>query len=78
MSHLDLNSAEKNLLGANAENIAVAANLPDSGAGGRFGNYEELMQMANLIESGRSSRENHVGTSPPPHENSFIDPIGAD
>jgi hypothetical protein len=28
MSHLDLNTAEKNLLGANAENVATAAQLP--------------------------------------------------
>jgi hypothetical protein len=56
MNHLDLNSAETNLLGANAESVAAAANFPDTGPGGRFGNYEELMGLANLIDSGRSSK----------------------
>lgn len=79
MTHLDLNSAETNLLGANAESVAAAANLPDSGVGGRFGNYEELMQLANLIESGRVSREKvDVGTKNAAVDNSFGDYMGAD
>jgi len=47
MSHLDLNAAEKNLLGANAESVATAANLSGNySSPGQFGNYDLLMQTA--------------------------------
>lgn len=42
MSHLDLNTAEKNLLGANAESVAAAASMSSQRMSGQFANHDLL------------------------------------